>query len=244
LHTTYFAAPLPHNTNNMRLARLTQLLFVSAIALAIAVASGCKGHTASPGEKNVYVFAEIQGSLFIDGQQSQVNRQLVISPSGNKVVMSAITSFIELSGYKSLIELDGYETVRIRHLTEFFDGDSVFSFDAGDSSFVALSVSDAADHSLAALPFSAVWVLNNSPASGSQPDGDTLDIAGITCYKSPTTDGYLWIDGQQPLAIETANEGRIHNETTLRLVTDTVFPESIFKHPTGFRRIVPSFQNN
>ncbi len=214
----------------MFLACNTKLCSLVALLLITVVLSCCKENSVS--QKNIrFTYAEVQAHVVEVGRESFISRKMYISPDGKKVVFSEIRSETGFSDYK---------TTTSRFLSEFLKSDSIFMYDSGDSTCIALAVSDLAQTGINAFPFSAKWLLFYSVNASNSINTDTLTIAGCLSRKDVVANGYIWICGQQPVAIETNIGGTIHSERITKYKPDTILSESIFRQPLGFRRILPS----
>lgn len=211
-------------------AFLNRFVFVFTLALISVINSGCRDNSAD--YKNAgFAYAEIQAQVVEVGRESMIKRRLYISPDGNKAVFSKISSESGLSGYK---------TTTLRFLSEYREMDSVFMYDSGDSTCVALAVSDLAEAEIYSFPFSAAWLLYYKGNTSNLIKTDTSTIAGCLSYKQHLDDGSIWIHGDQPVAIEINKKGKIHSERITKYKADTILSEGLFRHPFGFSRIVPS----
>lgn len=178
-----------------------------------------------------YSFAEIQARLTQGNRQLEIRRRMITDPSGLKAVFSEISTFTQLSGF---------ETTTQHLLCEYLVGDSVFIYDSGDSTNITLSVHDIRDVDTDLFPGSAAWLLIYQSVKKTTSKEDTTNIYGLPCRKELIEGGDIWIYDKQPIAIETSRNGFSHSEKVTMFVTDTVFPESHFRHPQGFRKLIPS----
>jgi hypothetical protein len=191
---------------------------------------GCIGCNEQTKQSPPYKFAEIHGQVSGQNQVNTISRLLFIGPDGRKAVVSEIKSVTALWGHKS---------AETRFLREYLQNDSLFIFDSGDSTCICLSVADAGFSELNLLPLSASWLFFN-PVESENTKTDTLAICGYSCTKEHIAGGYLWIYGNTTMAIETINQEINHSERITRCVNDTIFPEGIFNHPLGYRKLVPA----
>ena len=153
------------------------------------------------------------------------------SPDGLIVVNSTLSTPIGISGDK---------TIAVRYLSEFAEGDSLFSYDSGDSSFLAIALSDITNREIAAFPYSAYWLICNNGISQTTGQSDTMTIAGYHCQKFQSGNGFIWMHGRQPMAFETNFSAGSHYEKVLKFVSDTLLPDDCFKQLPGFRKIAPT----
>lgn len=211
-------------------AFLNRFVFVFTLALISVINSGCRDNSADHKDAG-FAYAEIQAQVVEVGRESMIKRILYISPDGNKAVFSEIRSESGLSGYK---------TNTLRFLREYLVMDSVFMYDSGDSTCVALAVTDLAEAEIYSFPFSAVWLLYHKGNTSNSNNTDTSTIAGFLSRKEPLANGYLWIQGDQPVAIELNKNGNIRSERITKYKTDTILSEGLFRQPFGFNRLVPS----
>ena len=211
-------------------AFLNRFVFVFTLALISVFNSGCRDNSAD--YKNAgFAYAEFQAQVVEVGRESIIKRRLYLSPDGNKAVFSEIRSESGLSGYK---------TTTLRFLSEYLESDSVFIYDSGDSTCVALAVSDLSEAEIYSIPFSAAWLLYYKGNTSNSIKTDTSTLAGCLSRKQPLADGYLWIHGNQPVAIEINKNGNIRSERIIEYNADTILSEGLFRHPLGFSRLVPS----
>jgi len=204
---------------------------VAIIALMVisVINTYCTGNSVS--SKNTrFVYAESQAHIVEAGRESLINRKIYTSPDGIKLVNSDIESEAFLSGIKTTVS---------RTLAEYLIGDSLFSYDSGDSTFLALSVSDLDDCDLRFFPMSAAWLLRSHESNEKSYQKDTLTIAGYTCKKILTSCGCYWIFGNQPMA-RMGNTGNCNfDESVIRCSTDTNLDDRLFVQPSGFRKVIP-----
>lgn len=153
------------------------------------------------------------------------------SPDGLIVVNSTLSTSIGISGDK---------TITVRYLSEFADGDSLFSYDTGDSSFLAIALSDITNKEITALPYSAYWLICNSGISETTGQTDTMTIAGYHCQRFLAGKGFVWMHDRQPMAFESSFSAGSHYEKVIKFVPDTLLPAGCFKQPPGFRKIAPT----
>jgi len=205
-------------------------LFAFALLLISVLNCGCTGNSSNPNTMS-FAYAEIQAQVVEVGRESLISRKMYISPDGDKVVFSEIISETGLSDYK---------TTTSRFLGEYLKNDSVFMYDSGDSTCIALAVSDLAEAEIYTFPMSAAWLLYHKVHNSNSIETDTLTIAGCVSRKELVTDGHMWICGHQPIALETNKNGNIHSERLTRYKSDTILNESLFRQPEGFRKMLPS----
>jgi hypothetical protein len=211
-------------------AFLNRFVFVFTLALISVINSGCRDNSADHKDAG-FAYAEIHAQVVEVGRESMIKRRLYISPDGNKAVFSEIRSESGLSSYK---------TTTLRFLSEYREKDSVFMYDSGDSTCVALAVSDLAEAEIYSFPFSAAWLLYYKGNTSDSIKTDTSTFAGYLSRKHTVVDGYIWMHGDQPLAIELNKNGNIRSERITKYKTDTIFSEGLFRHPLGFSRLVAS----
>ncbi|HPG34062.1 MAG TPA: hypothetical protein PLM34_09415 [Lentimicrobium sp.] len=176
------------------------------------------------------IFAQLKGQLSDGEQQIRIERYLATRAQREMAVISKIETKNTLSGHPSL---------SVRYIRDYFDGDSLYIYDTADSSCMVLAAKDISPQNFEAFPYTAWWLLI-SPEVKSEPDSADLKfIAGYKCKKTCIKGGVLWNYEQQPMAIETINNGFLHNEIVTIFVTDTIVQDSLFIRPSGYRRIAP-----
>jgi len=171
------------------------------------------------------------GSITTRSITYQINRTLCSSASGSMLALTTIRQ-------KSANALDFAQPGRI--LYEFFEHDSVFSYDSADSTCFALPLNSLALQSLALFPFSAQWLVKayNDPACGEKiksPKGTGLPA---TLYRNGDTT--VWLNQMKPVAIQIISKKIRCSEQVVRTITDTSFAPAIFSHPLHYRRLKPS----
>ena len=175
-------------------------------------------------------FAEIQGQVSEPNQVSKIRRWLFVGQDGSKAVVSEINSITEFSDYKSSVT---------HYLHEYLYDDSLFVYDSSDSTCISLVLEDVSYMELNLFRLSASWLFFNAGKSNNTLT-DTLTICGYGCKKMRISDGYLWVSGNESMAIETLNLGISHSERITRYVNDTILPEWFLKHPSGYRELTPN----
>jgi hypothetical protein len=208
----------------------TKLFSLAALMLISVINSSCTGNTGNR-TKLIFTYAEIHASIIDARREILIKRRIYISPDGDKVVFSEISSETGLAVYKITTS---------RFVSEYLKNDSIFMYDSGDSTCVVLADSDLAETGIFTFPMSAAWLLYNKVNTSNVIKTDTSTIAGCLSRKELVANGYMWIYGQQPVAIETNKNGNIHSETITRYNADTILSESLFRQPLGFRRLLPS----
>lgn len=191
---------------------------------------GCKGRDEQTKHSPTYNFAEIQGQISETNQINTLRRWFFVGSDGSKAVVSKINSITDLTGHKS------YTT---RYLHEYLQNDSLFIFDSGDSTCICLALANAGYMELNRLPLSASWLFFKYHKSERKLT-DTLTICGYCCNKQNITNGYLWVCGNEPMAIETLNQGISRSERIIRCVNDTILHNGFLEHPLGYRELLPN----
>jgi hypothetical protein len=185
-----------------------------------------KGHQHPSGG----TFAVAEGQITIAGQQGNIERVMWQSPDGFTVVNSTLTTLIGISGEKK---------TAARYIREFSDGDSLFSYDTGDSTVLAIALSDITNEEISTLTYSALWLICNGCYTQTADHSDTLTIAGYHCKRFKSGESSVWMYERQPMAFETNSNPVIRHEKVIKFISDTLLPPDFFVQPPGFRKITP-----
>lgn len=151
--------------------------------------------------------------------------------------MSLICSYVI-----SLSEPDKFHRDTLHSIGEFTDGDSIFYFDSADSTYFVLPDNESSRKALSALRFSGAWLWQTNRKTFRSAVVDSALIAGKMCQKFEGNKQAIWMYATQAFAIERDEYEIQHYERVVNYRPDSLFNHQIFKHPKGFKRIVPSAQ--
>ncbi len=207
--------------------RILKVAILVSVLASIVGSSGCNEQAC---QNTSCKFVEIQGQFSEPNQVSKISRWLFVGSDGSKAVVSEINSITEFSDYKSSVT---------HYLHEYMHDDSLFVYDSSDSTCISLILEDVSYMELNLFPLSASWLFFNTGKSDNTLT-DTLTICGYGCKKKRIPDGYLWVSGNESMAIETLNQGICHSERISRYVNDTILPDWFLKRPSGYRKLTPN----
>ncbi|HAG15754.1 MAG TPA: hypothetical protein DCG69_04405 [Bacteroidales bacterium] len=147
-----------------------------------------------------------------------------------------------VSSISTISEMAGFRDSTLKTIYDFCTADSVFSFDASDSSLFAFSLRDLQYIHSQSFPMTSFWLFRYlQKKKGFRMNAqliDTLWIAGKKCRKIENEQFAFWVFKNQPMAIQSKSKTIRQNEEAIRFVTDTVLPQKIFQMPSGFSKML------
>lgn len=210
------------------LTSFTRILLPVVVFL---IAAACRYQAKKTGFTAETLYAEYKGSNTAGSITSTIHRKLFLTGWGERrLVISEISRITDMGSFRMSSS---------RKLTELRINDTLFCFDSADSTFWRISLAEAEKLNEKEFPFSALWLLK-SWNIGNTPLIPENNETYNDLKKVKSGEKLITLRGELPISAHSAGPDNICTEELVKIVTDTLLSDELFRLPAGYRLLRPS----